>query len=88
MARKIKWGIGEEKTKPTQGASVNTPRHCSETPAKFARIASTRQVAGENVLFREASHRTTRKDVLSDENQVLPTGHTHSQWQPNLTPTV
>jgi hypothetical protein len=43
MARKIKCGIGEEKPKLTQGASVNTPRHCSEMFLYFLRLLAARQ---------------------------------------------
>ena len=38
MTRKIKWGIGGRKTKPTQGASVHAPRHCSEIFSNYLRI--------------------------------------------------
>jgi hypothetical protein len=43
MTRKIKWGVREEKTKPTQGASVNTLRHCSEMFLYFLRLLAARQ---------------------------------------------
>jgi hypothetical protein len=44
MARKIKWGIGEEKTKLTQGALVNTPRHCGEMILYFLRLLAAWQL--------------------------------------------
>jgi hypothetical protein len=50
MARKNqvgKWGI---KTKPTQSASVNTPRHCGEIDVSLFSQAIGSQASGEYFL--------------------------------------
>jgi hypothetical protein len=43
MTRKNQVGNWGRKTKLTQGASVNTPRHCSEMFLYFLRLLAARQ---------------------------------------------
>jgi hypothetical protein len=42
--KKNQAGSWERKTKPTQGASVNTPRHCGEMFLHFVRLFDARQI--------------------------------------------
>ena len=51
MAKKNQVGNWGRKTKPTQGASVNTPRHCSEMVIYFLRLLAARQAVENFQLF-------------------------------------
>jgi hypothetical protein len=61
MARKNQVGNWGRKTKPTQGASVNTPRHCSEMFFYFLRLLTARQavdISQVNTIICNARSRT------------------------------
>jgi len=56
------WG---RKTKPTQGASVNTPRHCSEMFLYFLRLLAARQAMDFSQVNPVAGH-LCKSEILSN----------------------
>ena len=76
MARKNQVGNWVRKTKPTQGASVNTPRHCSEMFFHFLRLLAARQAMDFSTTLGRA--------VFQAWCQIL---HKASRWNTRKTKT-